>query len=94
MQLVLACVFTLVFLGVLLMAKTADAAFLDLSRYDNSPPGGVPCMEVLAKKRLSFVPLKESRLAGNVNGLLVNLFVMVNEGEKTAALKKLSLFVS
>ena len=71
------CVFTLAFLGVLLRTKAANAAFFNLSRYDNSPPGGVPCMEVLpdsrAKHRLRFVPLKESRLVGGIEGPLADL---------------------
>jgi len=77
MQLIFACVFTLVFLCVLLTVKAADAAFLDLSRYDNSPLGDVPCMKVQpsrqGKQQLSFVPLKESRLVGSVEGPLANL---------------------
>jgi len=77
MQIVFACVLTLAFMGVLLMIKVADAAFFDLSRYDNSPLGDIPCMEVQSgsqiKQQFSFVPLKESRLVGSVKGPLANL---------------------
>jgi Ca-activated chloride channel family protein len=69
-----------VLLCVLLKARAADAAFLNLSRYDNSPTEGLPSMEVGSmevegrnNKVRRFVPLKESRLVGAVEGPLATL---------------------
>lgn len=74
MLFVVIAVVTLVFLLVAVTPKVAAAAFLDLSRYDNSPSGGASSMEIVSKKGLQgFVPLKESRLTGDVEGPLLNL---------------------
>ncbi|MDR1977196.1 MAG: VWA domain-containing protein [Synergistaceae bacterium] len=66
----------LALLVVFMMARAADAAFLNLSMYDNSHAERPPFMEVRNRgknKARRFVPLKESRLVGTVEGPLAAL---------------------
>jgi Ca-activated chloride channel family protein len=64
----------LMFLFVVLTARSADAALLDRSRYYNSSPEGSPYMEVESQDGVRrFVPLKESHLSGFVEGPLATL---------------------
>ncbi|MDR2136712.1 MAG: VWA domain-containing protein, partial [Synergistaceae bacterium] len=71
------CALLLALLVLPLRAKSADAASFDTSRYYNSPPDGPPYMEVQSKgkarKVQRFVPLRESRLSGSIEGPLAAL---------------------